>query len=125
MPKTILVVDDDPLYVGLVKDVLEIQHHKVVVAYNGAEALTLVPTQAFDLIVSDIEMPEMNGITFHKRLSERETLKQIPFVFLTGTEDTKHLHYAREHPSIALLRKADVVEQLLAFVSALTTSTDE
>ena len=114
--KTILVVDDDPLYVELVKDVLESHQHLVAVAFNGAEALSLAEAQQFDLVVSDIEMPVMNGIRFHEEITKSDRLKHLPFIFLTGTENQEHLQYVREHPPAVLLRKSNMVEELLSLV---------
>jgi two-component system chemotaxis response regulator CheY len=122
MAKTILVVDDDPLYVELIKDVLEMQHHRVVVAHNGAQALSLVTGQQFDVVVSDIEMPILNGVAFHKKLTEIERYRTIPFVFLTATEDPEKLRYVREHPPATLLNKSDMIEALLATITKVTGS---
>jgi CheY-like chemotaxis protein len=120
MYRTILVVDDDPLYVELVKDVLEMRQHEVVVAYNGADALSLAATKQFDAIISDVEMPLMNGIVFHQKLLENRNYSNVPFVFLTATEDPDKLRYVREHPPALLLRKSDMVENLLTMISDLT-----
>ena len=120
MPQRILVVDDDPLYVELVKDVLEMQHHRVVIAHNGAEALSAIATEHCDVIVSDIEMPVMNGIMFHAKLLEDKNYNDVPFIFLTATEDPVKIRYVREHPPAALLKKSDMIEALLATISNLT-----
>lgn len=118
MHKTILVVDDDPLYVELVKDVLEMQQHKIVVAYDGKDALSVLTRQRVDLIISDVEMPEMNGIVFHKQLLKTNDYS-IPFIFLTSTEDPEKLRYIQEHHPAILLRKSDMIEALLTTISNL------
>lgn len=122
MNKTILVVDDDPLFVELVTDVLKMQQHHVVAASNGEEALTLITRQHIDVVVSDIEMPVMNGISFHQKLLQDKNLSKVPFIFLTGTEDPDKIRYAREHPSATLLSKSDVIETLLATISNVTAT---
>lgn len=119
MPKTILVVDDDPFYVALVKDVLEMQQFRVVAANNGAEALSLASREQFDVVVSDIEMPVMNGILFHRQLLEKKNYTSVPFIFLTSSEDPDKLRYVREHPPAVLISKSDMIEALLATISNL------
>lgn len=122
MNKTILVVDDDPLFVELVADVLKMQQHHVVTASNGEEALILITRQHVDVVVSDIEMPVMNGISFHQQLLQNKNFSKIPFIFLTGTEDLDKIRYAREHPPATLLSKSDVIETLLATISNVTAT---
>jgi CheY-like chemotaxis protein len=117
MQKTVLVVDDDPIYVELVKDLLDMHQCTVLAAYNGKEALTILLQNQIDVIVSDIEMPSLNGIEFHKRISEDATLRDIPFIFLTGSEESFYRQYVAEHPSTKLIRKTEMVECLLPCIS--------
>lgn len=122
MLKTILLVDDDPLFTELVKDLLETHRYRVLVASNGADALSLLATQHVDVVVSDIEMPVMNGISFHARLLENTLHRELPFIFLTSTEDHEKIRYVREHPRTLLLRKTQIVEHLITTVAELTST---
>jgi len=56
----------------------------VVTAPDGLQALERLETASFDLIISDIMMPEMDGLTFHDRVLERGGVRAIPFLFLTA-----------------------------------------
>lgn len=125
MRKTILVVDDDPLYVELVSDVLVLHQFRVLPAYTGEEALAILATQTVDVIVSDIEMPQMSGIVFHKRVTEQPAWRRIPFLFLTGSEDPNDIRYVRDHPSMQLVRKTEMVQQLLACIEKVCRSPDK
>ena len=79
---SILVVDDERAIRNSLKEILEYEDYKVEVAENGAEALQKVQTGKFDLIFSDIKMPEMDGITFLEAvLNERGDL---PIVMMSG-----------------------------------------
>jgi CheY-like chemotaxis protein len=120
MVKTILLVDDDPLYVELVKEVLELHHHRIVAAYNGKEALALLAAHQFDAIISDIEMPVMNGMAFYERVSAHEAFRKIPFIFLTGSEDPQKLRAVKENLHAVLIKKPDIIETLPATVASLT-----
>lgn len=79
---SILVVDDERAIRNSLKEILEYEDYKVDVAENGAEALQKVQTGKFDLIFSDIKMPEMDGISFLEAvLKERG---ELPVVMMSG-----------------------------------------
>jgi CheY-like chemotaxis protein len=67
-PLVILHVDDDPMNLRVVEEVLTAFHHRSVKANSGAEALRHVAEQAFDVILMDIHMPGMTGIEAVERL---------------------------------------------------------
>ncbi|HCV43886.1 MAG TPA: hypothetical protein DGH68_10420 [Bacteroidetes bacterium] len=96
MQKKILVVDDDPLYLDLVRDVFAGQDIEIVSATTGAEALSLLKTQVPSLIISDFEMPGINGIEFHSQLQKEERSRDIPFVFMTGSADQSLTRYVQQ-----------------------------
>jgi len=81
--KTILIVDDDEVVLHLLARDLGQAGFVVVKARNGKEALAIVSRDAIDIIVSDISMPEMDGLAFCERLRQRRDCADIPFIFLT------------------------------------------
>lgn len=81
---TILVVDDQPINVQLLKRKLEREGIQVSAAYNGAEALQLVKTVKPDLILLDVMMPDMDGIEVCTRLQADESTRSIPIIFVTA-----------------------------------------
>ncbi len=81
---TILVVDDQPINVQLLKRKLERENMRVVAAYNGLEALELVRKEKPDLILLDVMMPDMDGIEVCQRLQASEDTKAIPVIFVTA-----------------------------------------
>jgi CheY-like chemotaxis protein len=119
---TILVVDDEPAFVELVSDLLSGGNHRIFSAQNGALALAFLDTQSVDIIISDIEMPVMDGIAFHTALQNDPKKKDIPFVFLSGTEDPEFVHYVEQHPPAAYVRKEHPLTGLLSVVSSLTAA---
>lgn len=119
MSKAILVVDDDPLYVQLVSNVFETQDHTVIAAHNGVEALRQAQNNPLDLIVSDIEMPDMNGLEFHEQLRTLDQHKDTPFIFLSGTTDQEVLSRASSFPNTMLIRKSNLVKELLTFLETI------
>ncbi len=85
--KTILVVEDNSSYQAILKKALEEVHFTVVQAGNGKEALVLVKERGFDLIILDLLMPEMDGVTFYYQL-KTVLKKHIPILVLTNVADT-------------------------------------
>ncbi|MEO6005176.1 MAG: response regulator [Opitutus sp.] len=81
---TILVVDDQPINVQLLKRKLEREGIEVAAAYNGAEALDLVKKVKPDLILLDVMMPDMDGIEVCQRLQADEATRSIPIIFVTA-----------------------------------------
>ena len=82
----ILLVDDDADILAILKEFLELQSHQVTTAFNGKQALDLVLAEnEFDLVFSDIKMPEMDGLTFLEKLRNNEL--DIPVILISGQGD--------------------------------------
>ncbi|GAB1490154.1 response regulator [Opitutaceae bacterium] len=80
----ILVVDDQPINVQLLKRKLERESITVVTAYSGQEALDQVAAERPDLILLDVMMPDMDGIEVCQRLQSQESTRSIPVMFITA-----------------------------------------
>jgi len=83
VPK-ILVVDDQPINVQLLKRKLEKEGIDILTAYNGQEALDVVARTKPDLILLDVMMPDMDGIEVCQRLQADESARHIPIIFVTA-----------------------------------------
>jgi two-component system, sensor histidine kinase and response regulator len=88
---SILVVDDQPINVQLLKRKLEKAGLAVITATNGLEALEQVKQHKPDLILLDLMMPDMDGIEVCQRLQERSDTRSIPVIFVTArtTKESK------------------------------------
>jgi PAS domain S-box-containing protein len=84
-PLTILIVDDLPINLKLLRAQLEGEGHTVVEAHNGVEALALLDRQEVDLIVSDILMPVMDGYRFCHEVRKSDRCRHLPFMVYTST----------------------------------------
>ncbi|MCE1190076.1 MAG: response regulator [Ignavibacteria bacterium] len=82
--KNILVVDDSITSRMLVKDILESIGYFVKTAIDGMDALTQLRTGNFDLVVSDVEMPRMNGFQLTASIRKENKLREMPVVLVTG-----------------------------------------
>lgn len=80
----ILVVEDNPMNMELFKDLLEVQGYEVHEATNGQEALDQVKSNEFDLILMDVQLPGMDGLTATKMIREDPKNKDIPIIALTS-----------------------------------------
>ena len=90
MRSKILIVDDEPFNVDYLEQELEYLGYETICAANGEEALQKVKSDAPDLILLDVMMPVMDGLTVCRLLKEEEDTRLIPIVIMTaldGTED--------------------------------------
>ncbi len=83
----ILVVDDEPSILKLVKATLEAKQYEVITADNGLDGIALARTQAPDLILLDVMMPQMDGTEVRKRLAADPKTSEIPVVHLSAVGD--------------------------------------
>lgn len=82
--KHILVIDDSLTTRILERNILKTAGYNVTIAVNGLEALTRIVSEEFDLVVSDVEMPEINGFELTERLRAQEKFKNIPIILVTS-----------------------------------------
>lgn len=82
---SILVVDDETAVLEMIVDALGIGGYQVISAADGLEALQLIRKQDFDLIVTDVNMPKLDGYQFVEKLRERDA--QTPVIFLTARNE--------------------------------------
>lgn len=86
VPKKILVVDDDAANLTVIDGILS-GLYKVYPVISGTIALKFLEKQHPDLILLDIEMPEMNGIDMFNIIRSKQGLADVPVIFLTGNTD--------------------------------------
>ncbi|MEI7836466.1 MAG: diguanylate cyclase [Planctomycetota bacterium] len=85
----ILLIDDDPAAVALAKARLADEGHEVFLAAGGVPGLTLARREHPDLILLDIDMPDMSGYDVCRALKNEGELCMIPVIFLSGSSDAK------------------------------------
>ncbi|MFQ5917489.1 MAG: PleD family two-component system response regulator, partial [Candidatus Binatia bacterium] len=81
---TIMVVDDDPDMVAIIKTILEVKGYALQFAHNGQEVFNLLGEQKPDLIILDIFMPQMDGLEVLTRLKGDPDTASIPVILLTS-----------------------------------------
>lgn len=114
-----LVVDDSEDTIRMLQELLKIGGANVMTANNGAEALRLAREHEFDVILSDISMPEMDGFEFLQRLREIDGRQDVPVVAITGfgrSDDIARVRaagfYSHLTKPLNLQTLAEVLQQL-------------
>jgi two-component system sensor histidine kinase and response regulator WspE len=118
--KRILVVDDSITVREVERQLLTIRGYEVAVAVDGADAWDAVRSDAFDLIVTDIDMPRLDGLEFTRRLKRDERLKAIPVVVVSYKErETDRLRGLEAGANYYLTKSSFHDESLLEAVADL------
>lgn len=89
--QVVLVVDDAIDSIHMLNDVLEESHFTVLVALEGAQALTITKNIRPDIILLDAIMPNMDGFETCRQLKLNPQLADVPIIFMTGLSDTEHV----------------------------------
>ena len=100
LAKTILVVEDNQLNMKLVSDLLQAHGYNVLQAGEGGEGLKLARERRPDLILLDIQLPDISGLEVNQRLKEDEDLRSIPVIALNIVVNTFNVSL----PSLATTR---------------------
>ena len=84
MPKTVLIVEDNELNMKLFNDLVETRGHRIVQTRSGVKAVELARKHRPDLILMDIQLPEVSGLEVTQWLKDDEELRTIPVVAVTA-----------------------------------------
>ena len=87
--KKLLLIDDDPNLILLVKDYLEFRGYEVMAAGNGREALEILNLHLPDMIICDVMMPEMDGYAFVNKIRQDSRTSCIPIMFLSAKSQSQ------------------------------------
>lgn len=111
--QTVLIVDDEPLNIAVVAEILEDRYH-LLVATNGEKALQIIFSDIKpDLILLDIIMPGMNGFEVAENIKENPEASNIPIIFLTAKYDSESIVRGLELGAVDYLSKPFQKEELL------------
>ena len=88
--KSIMVVEDSITARALLKNILEMGGFSVKTAVDGAEAFALIKSGVFDLVVSDVDMPRMNGFELITKIRADKQLSELPVILVTAMESREH-----------------------------------
>ena len=117
----VLIVDDDPeirLYVA--RELGE--YYKFETAANGKEALKLLLTEHFDCVVSDVMMPEMDGLTLLRMIKTNSNISDVPVIMLTSKSDVQHRLEGLKKGADAYMAKPFSLEELHVTINNLVNN---
>jgi CheY-like chemotaxis protein len=113
----ILIVDDDRRMTRTLADIFTLSGYEVTEAESGADALKKVSTMTFDCVLSDIKMPEMDGVELHRRL--REIQPGLPVVLMTAYAADELIRLGLEEGVAGVFDKPLDINYLLSFFTSL------
>ncbi|WP_307728295.1 hybrid sensor histidine kinase/response regulator [Paenibacillus plantiphilus] len=80
----ILAIDDDPINLSILESVLSLDSYDIVTATSGQAALSLLATREWDLVISDVMMPQMSGYQLSRAIREHFSISELPILLLTA-----------------------------------------
>jgi len=116
--KRILVIDDDPAMTKLLT-ILMAPYGELEVAVTGRDALERLERKHFDVVISDVEMPEMTGIDFYRRAVTIDPAIGNHFLFLTGTSKQLNLDFIKKSGARQLKKPTKLAKLREAVVNIL------
>ena len=118
----LLLVEDERTLSGIIRDTLSDLNFDVEVAYNGGEALILLKRGKWDIVVTDIMMPTMDGFTFVEHL--RRTDSTLPVIFLSARSSAEDVVRGFELGAGDYLRKPFAISELIVRIRSLLGRND-
>ncbi len=114
---TTLIVDDSSTTRSLIRSMIEeIDDFSVFEAASGFEALKILPAQAFDLIMIDINMPDINGLELISFIKDNDNLKNIPVIIISTERSEEDVKKGIKLGAFAYLPKPFKAEELQGIV---------
>ena len=112
-------MDDDENILNLERTILEGKGFEVVAASSGGRALEILSKEAFDLILLDVMMPEIDGFTVCRKIKEDSRLKEVPVIFLTAKGGGEALAEGFESGAVMYINKPFTANKLLTIVNTM------
>jgi two-component system NtrC family sensor kinase len=123
--KRVLVVDDEPGIAGVVAEVLALDEHVVDTVAHGGAALAKVRAQPYDLILSDIRMPDVDGPSFYRELARQYPQLLPRVIFMTGDTLSASTRAFLEQTRVPCVRKPFTLVEIRAIVQRTLQALEE
>jgi CheY-like chemotaxis protein len=115
----ILVVDDEPFVAGVIADVLGLEGYEVETAKNGREALERIAARSYDLILCDLQMPDLDGAGLYRELERQQPSLLQRLAFVSGSTEVPEYASFCERTAVTLLSKPFALADLHRLVHRL------
>lgn len=103
--KKILIADDEPHVSMILKQFLERSNYKVSTVLNGRQALDHIAKEMPDILITDVQMPKMNGIDLCEAINENYPALQKLIIVMTSRTDSEIRTWVEPYPNIELMEK--------------------
>lgn len=113
----ILIVDDNPMMTRTLRDILQVEGYRVTAAHSGFDALARIAEHSFDCVISDIKMPDMNGVELYRAIRKKN--RELPVVLMTAYSTESLIAEGMGEGLIAVLQKPLDIRHLLNFLTLL------
>lgn len=117
----ILIVDDDPINLQVIQSILSVEQYEITTVMSGKEALDNLNKKEWNLVISDIMMPQMSGYELTKLIRKRYSLTELPILLLTARSDPRDLQAGFLAGANDYVTKPVEMLELRARVGALAT----
>ena len=116
MPRTLLLVEDNEMFRGMLRSLLTMRGYNIEVARNGTEGLAMTAARAYDAVLTDVDMPEMDGFEFCRQVREQQKAagRDIPVWIMTGMFRPALAKKAAAAGAVLVLRKPFPIEEVCA-----------
>jgi len=118
-PPTVLVVDDDPTFCGIMAEILKMYRARVFIATSAEEAIAILEKTTPDLILTDVMMPEVDGLTFVRQIRAEGPSARVPVIVVSAGVSSREQAAAFQAGADSFLPKPFSLKDLQAAVSTL------
>lgn len=119
MAKHILLVEDTKVLAENIADILRMEGYDVTIAEDGEMALDHLKNASYDLVITDIVMPKLDGIAMVTRIREEASFASLPIIILSAKATEDVLQQSKQIGANLFLKKPCDTEYLLNSISAL------
>ncbi|MEY3366999.1 MAG: hypothetical protein RI973_154 [Bacteroidota bacterium] len=120
--KSILFVEDNLEILENTLEILELNGFRAIGAYNGVEGMELAIKHRPDLVISDIQIPKMDGYGLLEKLRQHPQTARIPFIFLSASAQREDIEKGRISGADAYLVKPVSADDLLSAINNILTA---
>ncbi len=116
--KRILIIDDEPHIIRVLKLSLENAGYAIDMAYNGEKALAYLQTRQPDLIITDIDMPRMDGRELCMHIKKHMPDHPFDIFILTARAETEHREWSRTMERVSFFEKPVSITKLIVYIDS-------
>lgn len=117
--KTVLVVEDNVGVAEYIRDIFEVRGYAVRVAHDGEDGWQELQEEIPDVIISDLEMPELNGFELLQRVRDYKPTETLPFIMLTARSERENIRHGMNSGADDYLTKPFAANEILASVETM------